>query len=102
MGYSGGVGQDPSYSDMKDHTESVLVEFDQTTITYEQILDKWKSLAAPYPTERQYRTAVFYLNQGQQISAFRCCADMEHVDVEPATKFFMAEDRHQNFFDRIG
>ena len=86
---------------MKDYTESVLIEFDKNLIDYQSILQKWKSMSDPYPTKVQYRTAVFYLNEEQERIARQICQGMEHVDVEPVTKFFMAEDRHQDFLARL-
>lgn len=63
VGYSGGLQADPTYSQMKDHTESYLVEFDIKLTTYERILEKWKSISSPYPSDRQYRTAIFFANE---------------------------------------
>ena len=101
VGYSGGVEEDPSYSDMKDYTESVFIEFNKSQITYESILAKWKALSAPYPTDRQYRTAIFFLSQEQESLACEATRGMDNVFVEPVTRFFMAEERHQNFLDRL-
>ena len=101
MGYSGGLDEDPSYSDMKDYTESVLIEFDKHLITYDSILSKWKNLSAPYPTDRQYRTALFFLSKEQESLAIDASRGMDNVFVEPATRFFMAEETHQNFLDRL-
>jgi peptide-methionine (S)-S-oxide reductase len=101
VGYSGGVEPSPTYSEMKDYTESVLVEFDTNLITYEMILNKWKSITNPYPAQRQYRTAVFYSSEEQETVARQVCQDMEHVDIEPVTRFYMAEARHQDFLARL-
>jgi peptide-methionine (S)-S-oxide reductase len=101
VGYSGGQEPDPTYAEMKDFTESLFVEFDPSTVSYEQILRKWKSTSHPYPTETQYRTAVFYLNDKQGEIAKKFCQEIEYVDVEQATKFYMAEERHQNFLARL-
>mmetsp|Transcript_18257 Transcript_18257/g.34870 ORF Transcript_18257/g.34870 Transcript_18257/m.34870 type:complete len:88 (-) Transcript_18257:692-955(-) len=87
---------------MMDHTESVLVEYDPTQISYRDILKKWRTLGEPYPTKTQYRSAIFYLNEEQKKVAEEFCQNIQYVDVEPATKFFMAEPRHQNFLDRMG
>ena len=86
---------------MMDYTESLLVEFDKTLVDYQTILQKWKSISDPYPTKRQYRTAVFYLNEEQEKIARQICHGMGHVDVEPVTKFYMAEARHQDFLARL-
>jgi len=37
-GYSGGKELDPTYRTMKDHTESVLIEFNPDIVSYEEIL----------------------------------------------------------------
>ena len=86
---------------MKDHTESVLVEFDKKLIDYDTILRKWKELASPYPTKRQYRTAIFYLNSAQEEVARNIAGDMNDVDIEKATKFWLGEQRHQDFLARL-
>lgn len=93
--------QSPTYSSMKDHTESVLVEFDKKLIDYETILSKWKELASPYPTKRQYRTAIFYLNGSQEHIAQQVAGGMDDVDIEKATKFWLGEQRHQDFLARL-
>lgn len=38
VGYSGGKEKNPDYGAMKDHTESVLIEFDPTKLSYEDVL----------------------------------------------------------------
>jgi peptide-methionine (S)-S-oxide reductase len=101
VGYTGGIKDGPTYSSMKDHTESVLIEFDKRLIEYETILRKWKELASPYPTKRQYRTAIFYLNSVQEQVARQIAGDMDDVDIERATKFWLGEQRHQNFLARL-
>lgn len=100
VGYSGGFEENPTYSAMKDHTESVLVEFEKRLLSYDEILGKWKDLSSPYAAKRQYRTAIFYLNERQGRIASSVAADMEDVDVEPATRFYVAEQSHQDFLSR--
>jgi peptide methionine sulfoxide reductase MsrA len=85
---------------MKDHTESVLVEYDKNLIEYETVLRKWKEIANPYETKRQYRTAIFYLNASQEKVAQQVAGNMDHVVIEKATTFWLAEQRHQDFLPR--
>ena len=40
VGYTGGKELNPTYHNIKDATESVLIEFDPEIILYEQILDE--------------------------------------------------------------
>jgi peptide methionine sulfoxide reductase MsrA len=101
VGYSGGLEPDPTYQTMMDYTEAVLVEFNPSVVSFEQILGKWKTLGEPYPANRQYRSAVWYTNADQEEVARQFCQGIEYVDVEPATKFYLAEKRHQNFLARL-
>jgi len=106
VGYSGGIEPNPTYKEMKDYTESVLVEYDSTFLSYEQILLKWKSIADLSQDSVQYRSAIFYLNDEQRKNSESFCKkniiEDEHVYVGPVTKFFQAEERHQNFLDKLG
>ena len=102
VGYAGGNQPFPTYESMMDHTESVLVEYDPSLVSYGDILSKWRTMGEPYPTKTQYRWAVFCLNKMQEKIAKEFCHEMQHVDIEPATKFYMAEARHQDFLDRLG
>jgi len=98
------VGDDRTYQNIQDYTEALLVEFDPTVISYEDVLEHWKGMASPYPaSKRQYRTAVWYLNDDQRQVAEEFVAKMpggKYVDVEPATQFFLAEEYHQNFLEK--
>jgi len=104
VGYSGGVEPNPTYKNMMDYTESVLVEYDPTYLSYEDILRKWRTLGEPYPNKRQYRSAIFTLNAEQDKVAKEFVAGMKHgkyVDVESVTKFYRAEAYHQHFLKRL-
>lgn len=101
VGYSGGDQPNPTYSEMKDHTESFLVEFDKSMTSYDTILMKWMSITTPYEADLQYRSAVFFLTQGQKETAKALAGHLDHVHIGPATKFYMAEDRHQDFLARL-
>ncbi|MFB6190699.1 MAG: peptide-methionine (S)-S-oxide reductase, partial [Candidatus Nanohaloarchaea archaeon] len=39
VGYAGGEKKDPTYKDLGNHTETVLVEYDPERIGYEDLLD---------------------------------------------------------------
>ena len=111
MGYTGGDRKSPldmstdpvTYESIQDYTEALLIEFDPAVITYEQVLQQWKTDASPYPSKRQYRTAVWFLNQDQEARAKAFVNNMpgqKYIDVEPATQFFRAEEYHQNFLEK--
>lgn len=56
---------------MKDHTESVAIDYDPTVITYRDLLERFWASINPRARNwgRQYRHAIFYRNEGQQAEA---------------------------------
>lgn len=90
----------PDYYNIQDYTEAVLVEFNPSIISYSEVLKKWKTMSAPYPTKRQYRHAILCTSDEQLRLAQEFCLNMEHVDVEPVTKFYRAEEWHQHFLTK--
>jgi len=112
VGYSGGHENDPTYRVMKDHTEAILVEFDPKVITYEDILLEWSRMNYPYVKDKtQYRSAIWYLSDEQEDMANEVVAGIRvsaprnqtvYVDIERVTKFYKAEEYHQNFLTKRG
>eukprot|EP00543_Licmophora_paradoxa_P002072 CAMPEP_0202442720 /NCGR_PEP_ID=MMETSP1360-20130828/2098_1 /ASSEMBLY_ACC=CAM_ASM_000848 /TAXON_ID=515479 /ORGANISM="Licmophora paradoxa, Strain CCMP2313" /LENGTH=131 /DNA_ID=CAMNT_0049058159 /DNA_START=217 /DNA_END=612 /DNA_ORIENTATION=- len=109
VGYSGGQKLHPTYHRIKDHTEALLIEFDPKQISYEDILLEWSRMHNPIRRwiPRQYRSAIWYLDEEQQESAEEVLAGMKAAsgarskirsDIQPATKFYRAEEYHQNYF----
>ena len=116
-GYTGGFGDDPSYnevaSDRTGHAESVRVEFDPRRISYEQLLDLFWHNIDPTVKDRQfcdsgtqYRSAIFYLNDAQREAAEQSLKALKagkpfdepiRTEITAATKFFEAEDHHQDY-----
>lgn len=108
VGYTGGQKKNPTYSNIMDSTEAFLIEFDPTVITYEEILDEWSDMHAPfYPSKCQYRSAVFHCNEQQRDAARSKIEELGkegqrkvYVDIEPVTAFYRAEEYHQDFLDK--
>lgn len=108
VGYSGGEKLDPTYKKILDHTEAMLIEFDPTVITYEELLIEWSRMHSPnYKNKCQYRSAVWYLNEEQMEAAEEVVAGMKAVareelytSVEPATRFYKGEEYHQKFMSK--
>jgi peptide-methionine (S)-S-oxide reductase len=101
VGYSGGVSPDPTYDNMQDYTEALLVDFDPQMISYADILTAWRQLHTPYPNKRQYRSAIMYLSEEQRKIAESMFGNEKYVDIEPATKFYLAEEYHQNYLQKM-
>lgn len=111
VGYSGGTELDPTYRDIKDATESILIEYDPSVIEYEDLLVEWARLHSPIrQRKRQYRSAIFYVDENQRkaaldaIKAIETSSPGQHIytDVERVGRFYRAEQYHQNYLQTRG
>ena len=102
MGYTGGELFEPTYKRIGDHTEAILIEFNEE-LTYEDILEKFWKEHTPGIAPRQYRSAVFYHDEAQRDIAEAMRAELvgagkkwcRHTAIEPAKDFWQAEEYHQ-------
>ena len=117
-GYSGGTKETANYPDVGSgettHAESVEIRFDPAKVTYEQLLYVFFTVAHD-PTEvdrqgpdvgKQYRSAIFYLDEKQMRSAKAFIASVNTskafpkpvaTQIVPLNGFYPAEDYHQDF-----
>jgi len=117
-GYSGGSKETADYETVSTgetkHAESVEVRFDDSKVTYEQLLYVFFAVAHD-PTEvdrqgpdvgTQYRSVIFYKDEKQKAAAkaFITAIDMSKAlnkpvatQLVPFTAFFEAEKYHQNY-----
>lgn len=57
----------PMYRSIKEHTNTVLVEYDPDVINFEEILVEWAKLDYPYPKSKtQYHSAFWYTSEEQR------------------------------------
>ncbi len=118
-GYSGGNVKNPSYEEvctgLTGHAEVVQIAFDSTKVSLDEILKVFFSVHDPTTLNRQgndvgtqYRSVIFYRNNHQKEVATSIinALDKENVydspvvtQVEPFTKFYKAEDYHQEYYD---
>ncbi len=121
VGYMGGTLDDPSYQDITKgdtgHAEVVEVTFDPDKTSFEDILDFFFRVAHD-PTQlnrqgpntgTQYRSAIFYQDEAQKEAAAAKIKDIEAsgaydkpivTKLEPASKFWEAEDYHQRYYEK--
>ncbi len=120
VGYIGGHTETPTYEDVcsgeTGHAEAVQVTFDPKQITYTKLLEMFWSLHDPTQFNRQgpdvgseYRSAIFYHSETQRESAQQSKKEIEKklgkkvvTEIAPATKFWKAEEYHQNFLMKHG
>ena len=95
------------------HVEVIKVDFDETIIPLETVLDIFFATHDPTTQDRQgndvgrqYASVVFYTDEAQQkptidrvIGKLRDEQGIKVVtEVHPATQFFPAEDYHQDYY----
>lgn len=119
-GYAGGGVDNPSYHDVSTgrtgHAEVVQVRFDPAVISYRDLLNVFFAIHDPTTLNRQgadvgtqYRSAIFYHDDGQKAAAEGLIHELndQHIWDRPIVteavkfdKFYMAEDYHQEYFAR--
>ncbi len=114
-GYSGGTYENPSYQDLHSldtgHAETVEVLYDPVRVSYETLAKLFFEIHDPTQMNRQgpdvgreYRSAVFYLDEEQKTIAERLVAELRERGLDVATEiaeagtFWPAEDYHQDYF----
>jgi methionine-S-sulfoxide reductase len=119
-GYEGGTVENPTYeqvcSGRTDHAEAVLVTFDPTVVTFEQLLAEfWRHHDPTTPNRQgpdhgtQYRSAVFVRNDEQSKAALASLEEYQSrfhhaivTEVTPASIFWPAEEYHQRYTEKTG
>ncbi len=120
VGYTGGTLANPTYEDVKTdttgHAEAIQILFDDTLLSYRQLLEFFFQIHDPTTLNRQgndigdsYRSTIFTHGVDQQQIALQVIADLEKAriwpgkivtSVTPATAFYTAEAYHQDYLQR--
>ncbi len=104
MGYSGGTTRNPEYHNLGDHAETIQIVYDQTILSYRDLLDLFWSGHRPTrrPWSRQYISAIFYHNSRQKTRALQAKEeeavkrDSEvYTEIISFERFYPAENYHQ-------
>jgi peptide-methionine (S)-S-oxide reductase len=119
-GYAGGSVENPSYeqvcSGATGHAEVVQVSFAPSIIGYRELLEVFFTIHDPTTLNRQgadvgtqYRSAIFFHTPEQERIAREVISAIETAgvwdspivtQVEPLSRFYPAEQYHQNYFRR--
>jgi methionine-S-sulfoxide reductase len=117
-GFSGGKILNPSYEEVcsgtTGHAEVVQITFDKNVTNLDEIFKVFFTVHDPTTLNRQgadrgtqYRSVIFYANEEQKKEAQSIIAELKKAKVyddpivttiEPFTKFYKAEDYHQNYY----
>ena len=118
-GYTGGKKENPTYeevcSDKTGHAEAIDITFFPDVISYREILEIFFTVHDPTTLNRQghdmgtqYRSAIFYHNEAQNIIAREVIKEINDAriwnapvvtELKPYTKFHSAEDYHRDYFE---
>ncbi len=121
-GYIGGRTDNPTYKEVcggnTGHAEAVEVTFDPKQVSFEALVHAFFNMHDPTQLNRQgpdvgeqYRSAIFYHGEKQKEIATKCKDEVNSsgtfarpvvTQIEPAGKFYKAEEYHQKYFEKNG
>jgi peptide-methionine (S)-S-oxide reductase len=115
-GYAGGALANPSYEQVcteeTGHAEVVKVDFDPSRVSLDRILGYFWEVHDPtqvggqgHDMGSQYRSVILYSGPAQKAAAEKSRAEAQRslresitTEIVPLTKFWPAEDYHQDYF----
>jgi peptide methionine sulfoxide reductase msrA/msrB len=117
-GFAGGTVENPSYEEVctgrTGAAEVVQITYDTTKTNLDEIFQVFFTVHDPTTLNRQgadvgtqYRSVIFYANEEQKKASESIIAELNEkvfankivTTLEPYTKFYKAEDYHQNYYE---
>jgi peptide-methionine (S)-S-oxide reductase len=118
-GYAGGHTEKPSYKEVcsgeTGHAECIQIVYNTTKLTFDELLEVFWQVHDPTTLNRQgadvgtqYRSVIFYHNDEQKQKAEKyktelgksgAYSDPIVTTLEPFTKFYTAENYHQEYYE---
>lgn len=118
-GFAGGKNANPTYEEVctgrTGHAEVVQITYDKSKTSLDEIFQVFFTVHDPTTLNRQgadvgtqYRSVIFYANEEQKQAAQSIIDQLNTEKVynspivttlEPLTKFYKAEDYHQNYYE---
>lgn len=119
-GYAGGTAKNPTYEEVctgrTGHAEAVKIEYDPALMSYDDLLTVFFATHDPTTLNRQgndvgtqYRSAVFYADEGQKEAAAAAIASLETehpggdpvvTEVAALSEFWPAEEYHRDYYEK--
>ena len=115
-GYTGGKNENPTYEFHPGHAEALEIVYEDTETDFRHLLDFFFRVHNPTTLNRQgndvgdsYRSAIFYQNEEERKEAedFIKIVDASKrwpmpvvTTLEPFTKFWKAEEYHQDYLQK--
>lgn len=121
-GYTGGKTENPNYKQVcsgeTGHAECLEIVYDPNKISFDELLSVFWETHDPTTLNRQgadvgtqYRSAVYYHSEVQKEKAQKYKAELDKsgafarpivTEITAASKFYPAEDYHQQYFELNG
>ena len=111
VGYTGShdtSATNPTYKNIQDFAEAIRITFDDSKMTYHDILNLFFSFHTPEDPDfsgTQYRSCIFYHTEDQRVEAENVVESWgafgKHVAVEKAGDFYRAEEYHQKYMEKF-
>ena len=118
-GYAGGHVANPSYKDVctgeTGHAECVQIVYDTSKISFDELLEVFWQVHDPTTLNRQggdvgtqYRSVIFYHDDEQKQKSEKYKTELNKsgaydnpivTTLEPITKFYTAENYHQEYYE---
>ena len=115
VGYANGSIKNPSYEDLKkgrdDASETVKIEYDETVVSLEKLLEYYLRVVDPYSLNKQgedegiqYRTGIYFEDEADEKiikDYFASVLEDDYlIEVFPLRSFYDAEEYHQKYLDK--
>ncbi|KAG7394426.1 hypothetical protein PHYBOEH_005196 [Phytophthora boehmeriae] len=120
VGYAQGSTDSPTYrlvcTGRTNHAESIKITFDESQVSYDQLLEVFWSIHDPTTLNRQkndkgtqYRSGIYYHNEEQRKAALASKEQHQKkltkpivTEIEEAKTFWDAEESHQKYLEKGG
>lgn len=120
VGYMGGSVKNPTYeqvcTDKTGHAEVIQIEYDDSQVTYGELLEKFWEIHDPTQLNRQgpdvgkqYRSVIFFHDDKQKKQALQSKLEKQKnfdkeisTEITPAVEFYPAEEYHQKYLEKQG
>ncbi len=118
VGYANGTKKNPTYNEVclgdTGHTEACLINYDESAVSLEKILNKFWGIIDPTVSDRQgpdignqYRTGIYYTDKKDLDTILKTKDEVQiryHkpivTEIEPLSCFYDAEDYHQKYLQK--
>ena len=115
VGYANGNKANPTYQEVKshvaNHAETLKLDYDESVISLEKILEHFLRFVDPYSIDKQgedsghqYRSGVYYINkEDEKVIRDYFDSNLEidyQIEILPLENFYSAEEYHQDYLEK--